>query len=88
MTVFGSSVLKVVTPSISGGAAKVADLAKKFSSLNPETQKFIVKTALIVAAIGPAIKVIGTMTTGVGKLSGSIINLYGKFANAGSIQAF
>lgn len=88
MTVFGSSVLKVVAPSISKGATKIADLAKKFSNLNPETQKVIVKIGLVIAALGPAIKIIGTMTTGVGKLSGSIINLYGKFAKAGSIQAF
>lgn len=51
LTVFGSSVLKVVAPSITTGATKLANFAKKFSKLNPETQKFIVRMALTVAAV-------------------------------------
>ena len=88
LTVFGGSVLKVVAPSISKGAAKLAELAKKFSQLSPETQKFIVKAALVVAAVGPVIKVFGTMKKNIGDLAGSVLNLYGQFAKAGSISAF
>ena len=88
LTVFGSSVLKVVAPSITTGATKLADFAKKFSKLNPETQKFIVRMALTVAAVGPVIKIIGTLTTGIGSLAGRMVTLYGKFSQAESIAAF
>ena len=60
--------MKVVAPSITTGATKLANFAKKFSKLNPETQKFIVRMALTVAAVGPVIKIIGTLTTGIGSL--------------------
>lgn len=88
LTVFGSSVLKVVTPVVIDGATKLADFAKKFSKLNPETQKFIVRMALTVAAVGPVIKIIGTLTTGIGSLAGRMVTLYGKFSQAESISAF
>lgn len=88
LTVFGSSVLKVVAPSITTGATKLANFAKKFSKLNPETQKFIVRMALTVAAVGPVIKIIGTLTTGIGSLAGRMVTLYGKFSQAESISAF
>ena len=88
LTVFGSSVLKVVAPSITTGATKLANFAKKFLKLNPETQKFIVRMALTVAAVGPVIKIIGTLTTGIGSLAGRMVTLYGKFSQAESISAF
>lgn len=88
LTVFGSSVLKVVAPSITTGATKLANFAKKFSKLNPEMQKFIVRMALTVAAVGPVIKIIGTLTTGIGSLAGRMVTLYGKFSQAESISAF
>lgn len=80
--------MKVVTPVVIDGATKLADFAKKFSKLNPETQKFIVRMALTVAAVGPVIKIIGTLTTGIGSLAGRMVTLYGKFSQAESISAF
>ena len=71
-----------------GRIQKLADFAKKFSKLNPETQKFIVRMALTVAAVGPVIKIIGTLTTGIGSLAGRMVTLYGKFSQAESISAF
>lgn len=88
MTVFGASVLKVVAPSITKGATKLADLAKKFANMSPETQKFIVKMALTAAAVGPVIKIIGDLTKGVGGLAGDMVRLYAKFTKAESISAF
>lgn len=43
-------------------------MTDRFSKLSPETQKFIVKVALIVAAVGPAIVIIAKLTQGVGAL--------------------
>lgn len=45
---------------------KLADLAKKFSELSPETQETIVKTLLYTAAIGPAMSITGGFVSKVG----------------------
>jgi tape measure domain-containing protein len=50
---------------------KINYLVEGFKSLNPQTQAFIVKTALIVAAIGPAIFIVGKMITTFGALAGT-----------------
>lgn len=54
---------------------KVQRLVEGFKSLNPETQGFIVKAALFVAAIGPAFFVIGKMVSGIAALVGVFKNL-------------
>jgi tape measure domain-containing protein len=51
---------------------KINYLVEGFKGLNPATQEFIVKTALIVAAIGPAIFIIGKLITTFGALAGTI----------------
>jgi tape measure domain-containing protein len=51
---------------------KINYLVEGFKSLNPETQGFIVKAALIVAAIGPAIFIVGKLITTFGALVGTI----------------
>ena len=50
---------------------KINYLVEGFKGLNPATQEFIVKTALIVAAIGPAIFIVGKMITTFGALAGT-----------------
>ena len=50
---------------------KINYLVEGFKGLNPQTQEFIVKTALIVAAIGPAIFIVGKMITTFGALAGT-----------------
>ena len=68
LTVFGSAVLQVVVRPATKAANKLSELTDRFSKLSPETQKFIVKVALIVAAVGPAIVIIAKLTQGVGAL--------------------
>ena len=68
LTVFGSAVLQVVVQPATKAANKLSELTDRFSKLSPETQKFIVKVALIVAAVGPAIVIIAKLTQGVGAL--------------------
>jgi tape measure domain-containing protein len=51
---------------------KINYLVEGFKSLTPETQGFIVKAALIVAAIGPAIFIVGKLITTFGALAGTI----------------
>jgi tape measure domain-containing protein len=61
--------LEAVVATFSAGLQKLVD---GFKSLNPETQGFIVKAALIVAAIGPAIFIVGKLITTFGALVGTI----------------
>lgn len=88
MTLFGDVVLQVVAPPITKVATKASELSERFSKLSPETQKFIVKAAMIAAAIGPAVTIIGTLTTKTGALIGSTNKLFMSFQKAGSISAF
>lgn len=64
--------LQVAKPFI----ATVADMATKFSEMNPETQQSIMKFIGLAAAIGPASKVLG----GFLKITGGGISTVGKMA--------
>lgn len=55
----GGTLADVIIPLLT----KLADLAKKFSELSPQTQKFIVIAGMIAAVLGPALIVIGTLIT-------------------------
>lgn len=47
----------------------LSDLAGKFSDLSPQTQRYILLTGGIAAALGPVLTVIGKVTTGIGHLT-------------------
>jgi tape measure domain-containing protein len=61
--------LEAVVATFSAGLQRLVD---GFKSLNPETQGFIVKAGLIIAAIGPAIFIVGKLITTFGALVGTI----------------
>ena len=56
----------------------LTELVGKFTDLDPETQKTILKFAGIAAAIGPVILILGKLVTGIG----SIISAFGKLKAA------
>ncbi|ESV55173.1 tail tape measure protein [Streptococcus agalactiae LMG 14747] len=65
----------------------IADLAKKFSSLDKEQQQQIIKWGLIAAAAGPALSIfgkgvstLGSVVTGIGKISSGLGKLSGAFS--------
>ena len=60
--------LEAVAAALSEGLQR---LVNGFKSLNPETQGFIVKAGLLVAAIGPAIFIVGKLITTFGALIGT-----------------
>ena len=66
----GDAILPILTPIIE----KIADLATKFSNLNPTIQKIILVVMSLVAAAGPVLIFIGKIITSVG----SIISVLGK----------
>lgn len=56
----------------------LTDLIDKFTALDPETQKMILKFAAIVAAAGPVLAILGKLVTGVG----GFITTLGKIPDA------
>lgn len=82
----GITVQQVLAPHIRSAAEYVTDLADQFSDLDEEQQKSIVAWAGIAAAAGPAVKILGTATSGVGKLTkgvGTVVSDLGKIAQSG-----
>ena len=60
--------LEAVAAALSAGLQRLVD---GFKSLNPETQGFIVKAGLLIAALGPAIFIVGKMITTFSALIGT-----------------
>ena len=70
----GQNILPVVTPMIQ----KFSELVKKLGELSPETQKVILATAGLVAAIGPLLIFGGAIASGIG----SLLTLFGTISGA------
>ena len=63
----------------------IKDLVGRWKELGPEQQEFIVKAALMAAAIGPVFKGISAITGGISSLTGGIAKL---MASGGTISSF
>ena len=80
---------EVAAPTITKIANEIQDMANRFADLSPEMQEGIIKAALFAAALGPAAKIVGSVTSGIGKLIklgstlGSMLGLIGTGAEAG-----
>ena len=79
----GEHLLPIVTDVVE----KIGELAEKFSDLTPEQQKAIVKTAAFAAAAGPAVRTVGSLTSGVGKLSKGFGGLLERMGKMGAAKA-
>ena len=66
----GVTLIPIITPMIQ----KVREWIQWFRELSPATQQMIVKTALLVAAVGPLLSIFGRLTSGAGALI-SVIKL-------------
>lgn len=79
---FGQELLPQITPLIQKGTK----LVKSFGEMGDEEKKLMVSTAAVAAAAGPAVKVLGTATTGLGKLAkgaGTVVSDLGKLVQSG-----
>ena len=74
----GISLGQKLIPLASKLVTKIQGVVDKFNAMDDSTQKTIIKIAGIVAAIGPALLVLGKLTTGVGVVVGAV----GKFGMA------
>nr|WP_252899495.1 phage tail tape measure protein [Lactococcus fujiensis] len=74
-------------PSLVPIVKEVADLAKKFSDLDPKTQQLIIKMGLATAAIGPTAKALSGLSGVAGNVTGILAKIgakgAGKLALAG-----
>lgn len=78
----GIAIQRALAPEIKDLAKWIQDLVDDFNELSDEEKENIVKTTMLVAAIGPAIKIIGKLGTGVGKATTTLGNFLQAIGNA------
>lgn len=64
----GSVLLEALAPVLEKVGEYIKVLVEKWQGLSPQMQDFIIKGALLVAALGPVITVLGGIITGVGSI--------------------
>lgn len=74
----GIAIQKALAPEIKDLAKWIQDLVDDFNNLSDEEKQSIINKALLVAAIGPAIKILGTL----GKTLGTVTKGVGTFSKA------
>lgn len=86
LDVLATTVGERLAPHIQTLADKIQDLADKFNSLTPEQQDKIIKIAGVIAALGPALLILGKVTSGVGTVMttfGKLGGMVGKLSSLG-----
>lgn len=73
----GGTLLEMVVPILGQVRDIIQAVKDKWDSLSPETQQAIVKAALIVAAIGPLLSILGSVVGGIS----SVISIIGALAS-------
>ena len=64
----GAALGKTLTPILKKAAEGLRKFSAWFEKLNPHTKELITKLALLAAAAGPILSIVGRMTSGVGKI--------------------
>lgn len=83
----GEVIAKTVGPIVLELANKFKGIMDHFNGLDSGTKKLIVTIAGIVAAIGPALIVIGKLSTGFGTVVGIVGKVVGLFSGGGGLVA-
>lgn len=81
MAVIGSNVASVLAPVIEKIATGIAAITEKLRQLNPEQTETILKIVGVVAAVAPAIIVIGKLISSVGSIISGVGSLVGLLSN-------
>lgn len=74
----GIAIQKALAPEIKDLSKWIQDLVDDFNDLSDEEKQSIINKALLVAAIGPVIKILGKLGTGIGTVTTGL----GKFSKA------
>lgn len=81
----GNTIMTAVEPVLEQVSEKIKELKARWDALSPQTQQAIVKAAMLAAAIGPVIMVVGTLVSSIG----SIISVAGSLVSGlGAVVGF
>lgn len=68
----GSTVGETLAPILEDLAEGIKKVAEWWKGLNPETQQFIIKAAMIAAVVGPVLVILGSLISAIGTIIGVI----------------
>lgn len=68
MSEVGATIGETLAPMLSDLAEAVRGVAEWWRSLNPETQQFIIKAAMLAAVLGPVLIIIGSLISAIGTI--------------------
>ena len=80
--------LDKLIPTIKNVADTIANFAKKLADMSPAQQEMIVKFALVAAAAGPVLVILGGLVRGVGNVIGPFVKLSKSISKAGGILKY
>jgi len=84
----GVEIGSTLLPIVAQISERIQGITESFASLDPETKNAIVKFALIAAAVGPVVLIVGKLATGIGKTITEISKLSRNISQAGGIMSF
>ena len=91
LKIIGSDIFTIVAPALTSAlealSGVLASLSEWWNSLNPATQEWIVKLALVAAAIGPLLIIGGQLVSSVSTIGGAVGGIIGKFTSFGTSAA-
>lgn len=77
------SIGDILMPTIRDIVSGIQEFVDKLNQLDPETKEMIVKAALLAAALGPVLIVVGKLTSGIGTMLSIMPKLVSSFAKVG-----
>ena len=84
----GASIGESLAPILQSLAEGLKNVAAWWKSLNPETQQFIIKAALIAATVGPVLIILGSLISAIGSIItviGGAVGAIGGLIGAGGL---
>ncbi|MDN6899577.1 phage tail tape measure protein [Oenococcus sicerae] len=82
-TTLGQDVVPLITPFVN----KLTDMAKGFSQMSKGEQETVLKTAALVAGLGPALVITGKLITAYGTLKGALATMGSRLVISGASAA-
>ena len=81
-----ATAIQPLIPYIIWLASEVAELVNSFNNLNPELQKLIILSALLLAAVGPIVRYMGSLATLVGAIAVPFKSLAAAYASFATVS--
>lgn len=76
----GDVLVPIIVPAFIHVADAISKAVDGFGHLSPETQKLVVYVLMVLAAVGPLLKIVGFFITAGGKLVGVVVAIAGAFS--------